>query len=337
MQSLFQEKDYLDARYFLKRSYYLAVVAQSISNSFQVDVFYGAALSDPRLAILILHPRKGEYFVTRSFTAYQDSSGTSHDFSKAHAEVRIIPVLPSSHPIPLHRLSPSHSNVRIPPASDALFSMSNPSTPIYNTAILLSTFAKLSLLSTNALIKSSPAFRDAHTLLRVWANQRGYGEGALCIHGFEGKGSWWASVLGVLVDGEEPVSVLGKGMSGRRRSVGKGLSSYQLFRASLDFLGKILVLTSYVRPYAGLSAKQEFESVPTFVKSTNGHKVSKNVLNVLLNARLTTIHLVLPRRIFIQPFCCFRRCNLHYKPLGRCSFDFPGHGMVSCSITATTH
>ncbi|KAH0828604.1 Nrap protein [Lanmaoa asiatica] len=295
--SLFQEKDYLDARYFHKRSYYLAVVAQSIFSSFQVDVFYGAAFSDPRRTVLVLRPRKGKYSVTQYSTGQQGSSGSSHDFSKTHAEVRIIPVLPSSHPIPLHRLSPSHSNVRIQPASDAPFSVSNPSTPIYNTAILLSTFPKLSLLSTNALMQSSPAFKDAYTLLRVWANQRGYGEGALCIHGFEGKGSWWASVLGFILDGEEPVSVLGKGKVGGRRSVGKGLSSYQLFRASLDFLGKIFVLASYTHPYAGLSAKQEFENAPAFVKSTNGHKFSpeqytSNDSAVFVDATSTINHLV---------------------------------------------
>ncbi|KAF8559467.1 Nrap protein [Imleria badia] len=262
--SLFQEKDYLDARYFHKRSYYLAVVAQSISTSFQVDAFYGGAMSDPRQTVLVLRPRKG----------------TSSDFSKTHAEVCIIPTLPASHPIPLHRLSPSHSNVRIQPASEALFSLTNPSTPIYNTAILLSSFPKLSLLSTNAVIQSSLAFRDAHTLLRVWANQRGYGEGPLCIHGFEGKGSWWASVLGFLLDGEEPVSALEKGKAGKRRFVGKGLSSYQLFRASLDFL-----------------AKQDFESAPAFVKSTTGHKFSpeeysSNHSAVFVDATSTINHLI---------------------------------------------
>lgn len=152
--------------------------------------------------------------------------------------------------------------------------MTNPSTPIYNTAILLSTFPKLALLSTNTLVQSSPAFRDAHTLLRVWANQRGYSEGTLCVHGFEGKGSWWASVLGFLLDGEEPVSVLGKGKAGARRSVGKGLSSYQLFRASLDFLGEIPAFTSNICPYVVMPAKQNFENAPVFVKSTNGQKVS---------------------------------------------------------------
>ena len=219
------------------------MVAESISTSFQVDIFYGAALGDPRRAVLVLRPRKGEHSVAWFFALQQKILGILDDFSKAYAEVRIIPVLASSHPIPLHRLSPSHSNFRIQPASDVVFSLSNPSTPIYNTAVLLSTFAKLSLLSTNLLMQSSPAFRDAYTLLRVWANQRGYGEGALCIHGFEGKGSWWTSVLGVLVDGEEHVPVLGKHKAGRRKPVGKGLSSYQLFRASLDFLGKILVVS----------------------------------------------------------------------------------------------
>ncbi|KAF9219296.1 Nrap protein [Gyrodon lividus] len=233
--SLFQEKDYLDSRYFHKRSYYLAVIAQSVSTSLQVDTFYGAALGDPRLTVLVLRPRKG----------------TEYDFSKTHAEVRIIPVLPPSHPIPLNRLSPSHSNVRIHVHSKLPSSFP---TPIYNTALLLSTFPKLSLLSTNALTRSSPAFSDAHALLRIWANQRGYGEGAMCVRGFEGKGSWWAAVLGLIINGEEPV--VGKtGKAGTRRPMGNGLSSYQLFRASLDFL-----------------ANHEFGKAPVFMKSADGHR-----------------------------------------------------------------
>ena len=93
-------------------------------------------------------------------------------------------------------------------------------------------------------MQSSPAFRDAYILLRVWANQRGYGEGPLCVRGFEAKGSLWASVLSVVIDGEAPLPVHGKGNIARRRPVGKNLSSYQLFRASLDFLGKNSFLRS---------------------------------------------------------------------------------------------
>ena len=87
------------------------------------------------------------------------------------------------------------------------------------------------VLSVNTLKDNVPAFRDAFTLLRVWANQRGYGEGQrICIRGFEGSGPLWNAVLESLIRGEEP--------SGRtrRRPLGNGLSSYQLFKATLDFL-----------------------------------------------------------------------------------------------------
>ncbi|KAG6335422.1 hypothetical protein ID866_3669 [Astraeus odoratus] len=230
--SLFQEKDYLDSRYFHKRSFYLAVVAQSLSGSFEVDTFYHAALGDPRLTILVLRPRKA----------------SKHDFSKAHVEIHVIPVISSSNPIPLSRLSPSHANVRL----SAKPSSSASSTPIYNTNILLSTYPKLSLLSTNTIKHISPSFSDAHALLRVWANQRGYGEGPMCVRGFEGKGSWWNEVLGLVIVGEEPANTV---KTGARKPLGKGLSSYQLFRAVLDVL-----------------AKQDLAQKPVFVKSSSGHK-----------------------------------------------------------------
>lgn len=116
--------------------------------------------------------------------------------------------------------------------------------PIYNNAVLLSTYPKLALLSTHELKNSTPAFHDAHTLLRVWANQRGYGDGELCVRGFEGKGSFWTGLLRLLISGEEPVAT--KSVNAKlRRSLGKGLSSYQLFRATLDFLGKPFPLLYY--------------------------------------------------------------------------------------------
>jgi len=82
----------------------------------------------------------------------------------------------------------------------------------------------------------------------VWANQRGYGSGAAlgssakkgkpplmnyCIRGFEGLGAWWACLLEVLVMGEEGGAAKKKTA---RPLVGRGLSSYQMFRAALDFL-----------------------------------------------------------------------------------------------------
>lgn len=61
MKTLFQEKDYLNGRYFHKRSFYLATIAAAIqkSKSLKVDVSYESSQGDPRLTKLVLTPRKG--------------------------------------------------------------------------------------------------------------------------------------------------------------------------------------------------------------------------------------------------------------------------------------
>lgn len=156
------------------------------------------------------------------------------EFSKLNAQIRIIPFLPQS-PIPLKRLAPSRSNIRIGNENDE--STEDP-TPVYNTAVMLMNTLKAHLLSLHALKQDVPAFADALTLLRVWANQRGYGPGSrMCVRGFEGKGMWWASILELLVHGEEPQFVGLAKPGAKRKPLGKGLSSYQLFKAALDLLG----------------------------------------------------------------------------------------------------
>ncbi|KAJ7242747.1 Nrap protein [Mycena haematopus] len=214
---LFQEKDYLNGRFFHKRAYYLATLAAAIqdSNSLNVDVTYESAFNDPRLTKLFLEPRKDE---------------TPDDFTKLNARVCIIPVLPADSPIALHRLSPSHSNIRISGDSDA----ESVATPMYNSALLTTLIPKTHLLSNFALKEHTSSFSDALALLRVWANQRGYGQGSrLCVRGFDSLGSWWAVLLGFLVFGEEP-----RDKRTKRKPLGRGLSSYQLFRAALDFLSR---------------------------------------------------------------------------------------------------
>lgn len=129
---------------------------------------------------------------------------SANDFTKLNARVRIIPVLPSPSPIPHHRLSPSHSNIRISSQSSDV--STHLPTPHYNTSVLVSFTPLLDLLAAHALKQTAPAFGDALTLLRVWANQRGYGEGErMCVRGFEGKGAWWAAVIGLLIGGEDSV------------------------------------------------------------------------------------------------------------------------------------
>jgi U3 small nucleolar RNA-associated protein 22 len=154
---------------------------------------------------------------------------------KLNAQICIIPVISATCPVSLRHLSPSHSNIRI---SEDRESATSYATPIYNNAILIHKSPRYHLLATHNLKNSAASFGDALALLRVWANQRGFGEGTrLCVRGFEGKGSFWASVLSVVVYGENTVWMRGAKSNKARKALGRGLSSYQLFRAALDFLG----------------------------------------------------------------------------------------------------
>jgi U3 small nucleolar RNA-associated protein 22 len=147
--------------------------------------------------------------------------------------VRIIPTLSVSSPIRQTRLSPTRSNFRVHFSDSAASSHGNDPTPLYNAVLMLSFSPQPHVLSVNSLKDDVPAYRDAISLLRVWANQRGYGEGRrTCIRGFEGAGPWWSAILELLIRGEEP---FGRTKT-RRRPIGNGLSSYQLFKAALDFL-----------------------------------------------------------------------------------------------------
>ena len=65
LQSLFQEKDYLNGRFFHKRAFYLASIAAAIQaekSGLDVDVFYESTSNDPRLTTLILRPRQGSFY-----------------------------------------------------------------------------------------------------------------------------------------------------------------------------------------------------------------------------------------------------------------------------------
>ena len=246
---MFQEKDYLNGRFFSKRSFYLATIAAAIQNpksQLDVDVSYESWLGDPRLTKLILTPRNCTFFnlILLFFTLKPSDlfffiAGSQTDFTKLNAKICILPVLSSTSPIPIHRLSPSHANIRANVINDTANSdihLSNNSTPLYNNAVLRNFTPKSHLLAVHSLQNDCAAFSDALALLRIWANQRGYSEGTrMCIRGFEGSGPWWWSVLALLLTGGE--SRPGATKSNKRRTVGKGLSSYQLFKAALEFLG----------------------------------------------------------------------------------------------------
>ena len=147
--------------------------------------------------------------------------------------IRIIPTLSASAPIRQTRLTPTRSNFRVQLHDLANSHYENHPTPLYNAIVMLASSPLRDVLSVNMLKNDIPAYYDALSLLRVWANQRGYGEGRrTCIRGFEGVGPLWTALLELLVRGGEP-----RGEKNAKSLPSRaGLSSYQLFKAVLDLL-----------------------------------------------------------------------------------------------------
>ncbi|KAI9438492.1 Nrap protein [Lactarius indigo] len=236
---LFQEKDYMNYRFFHKRAFYLAVIAKHVSDPkshLNVDVCYESKRGDPRLTTLILRP---------------NHDNTPTDFSKLNAVIRIIPTLPTSSPIRQTRCSPTRSNFRIHLHELAGSDYKSRPTPMYNAVLMLASSPLRDVLSVNTLKNDIPAYHDALSLLRIWANQLGYGEGRrTCIRGFEGSGPLWITLLELLIRGEEP----SRENNAKSLSPRTGLSSYQLFKAVLDLL-----------------SRHDFSREPLFVKSKGGH------------------------------------------------------------------
>ncbi|KIJ40341.1 hypothetical protein M422DRAFT_68604 [Sphaerobolus stellatus SS14] len=245
--TLFQEKDYRNLRVFHKRAFYLACLASSLqhTSSFNqsLDLKYESPEGDARKTMLVLTPKAGKE---------KEKSAQGHETLHPQTCVRIIPAIPEF--FPLHRLSPSQANLRFNANNTDSDTDSHQPSPIYNSTLALSLVktARAHLLNAHRLVEIAPGFKDALSLLKVWANQRGYISGfapvdvakkrkqvtaEYCVRGFEGLGAWWACLLEVLVMGEEftPGATTKKSV---RPTVGRGLSSYQLFRAALDFLSK---------------------------------------------------------------------------------------------------
>lgn len=148
--------------------------------------------------------------------------------------VRIVPTLAPDSPLPLQRLSPSQANLRSASLPNTSPDPSKAPSPRYNSALLHSLAPVPFLLATYNTSTTIPAFKDAVALLRVWANQRGFGKGKQTILGFDALGAWWPFLVSVVVLGSEDAN----SKKAKRKPVGRGLSSYQLFRAVLDFLGE---------------------------------------------------------------------------------------------------
>ncbi|KAM4057952.1 nrap protein PAP/OAS1-like domain 5 [Hirsutella rhossiliensis] len=208
-KSLFQEKDYLNMRYFYRRAYYLAYIAVHVRSALDdsVDLTFEHLNDNPLLPLLVIHPRAKE------------GKSKKRVRSEPKYSIRLIPCAPDEL-FPWSKLTPASNCNRNGEATKEKSS----ATPFYNSTLNAErTFIPYLRVLAHAR-NECPAFPDACILGRIWLQQRGFG-GAVSQGGF---GHFeWAIMIALLLgtDGREGQSVLST-----------SLSSTELFKAAIQFL-----------------------------------------------------------------------------------------------------
>ncbi|ODM18328.1 hypothetical protein SI65_06199 [Aspergillus cristatus] len=202
--SLFQEKDYVNHRYFHKRAYYIACLAAGIreANDLNVDVRFGFQDGDSLRPLVIVQP------------------GENSDMP-ARSQIRIITAVDDKL-FPIARTLPSKNNIR--QGSSAEKPDHEQSTPFYNAALRSEATVALYHKYIYSASRRCEAYRDACVLGRTWLRQRGFGSSFQSggFGGFE-----WTALMSLLFEGGGP--------NGKPILL-PSYSSYQLFKATIQFL-----------------------------------------------------------------------------------------------------
>lgn len=219
--SIFQEKDYLNYRYFYKRAYYLACIAGSLQNSVKEEfsLTFEYANGNSLQPILVVRPKSGQLY-TRGKSTQTDPCLGVKDKSIGNYAIHIMPSAPQNTFLEA-KLRPHKNSIRPKESSekDSLIP-----TPFYNASVRSDSNYLSYLKVLHSASKQAEGFTNACILGRIWLRQRGFG-GALHAGGF---GHFeWAAITALLLEGGGP-----KG----RSVLSVGYSSYQMFKAVLQFL-----------------------------------------------------------------------------------------------------
>ncbi len=210
-KGLFQDKDYLDMRYFYRRAYYIAYIASKIKSELgdEIDVHYELLHENPLLPILTIRPPA------------QEALKSSKKSAKHDTHIRLIPCAPDDL-FPWSKLTPTSNNIRTE-TSDAN-KKNQTGTPFYNSTLNAErTFIQYLRVITNARNECA-AFGEACILGRIWLQQRGFGS-AISRGGF-GHFEWAAMIALLLKTG---------GRNGAA-ALSTSLSATELFKAVIQFL-----------------------------------------------------------------------------------------------------
>ncbi|KAJ5624701.1 hypothetical protein N7510_001010 [Penicillium lagena] len=203
--SLFQEKDFVNYRYFHKRAYYIACLAAGIQESMAslgFEVKFGIQDGDSLRPLIFLEPREGKENTTQP-------------------QIRIITAI--EHTLfPITKTLPTKCNVR--QGSSADNSEIGEPTPFYNATLRSEATVSLYHKALHSATQKCESFRDACILARTWLQQRGFHTS------FQGGGFGgfeWAALMSLLFEGGGPTG---------QPVLMRSYSSYQIFKATLQFL-----------------------------------------------------------------------------------------------------
>jgi U3 small nucleolar RNA-associated protein 22 len=197
-KSIFQEKDYLNFRYFCKRAYYLACLAAGLKSSLKRS--YDIS------------------FCSLDGITHSPVIAVSSDIGTKSLTVRIIPELPQGVFL-VERLSPSKNCVR-----SILSEGEKEPTAFYNGSIMSDSLMTSYMKLQHDSLRDFEAYREANMLGRIWLRQRGL-QGRRESGGF---GNFeFAVIMSLLLQGGGPKNA---------PSFSPGYSSYQLFKATLQYL-----------------------------------------------------------------------------------------------------
>ena len=205
--AIFQEKDFLNFRYFYKRAYYLACVAAEIKNGHSKDY-------DIRFAS----------FRDKSLQPIVVVESLEKD-AKTRWRINILACTPADVFSP-DKLRLEKNSVRSLTASSDTIKQdqTQDSTPFYNSSLRADMLTTPYLKLLHNATKSCEAFQDACLLGSTWLRQRGISSD---MHA-GGFGNFeWSALMALLLTGGGP-----KGTP----ILSAGYSSYQLFKATLQVL-----------------------------------------------------------------------------------------------------
>ncbi|GAB0134919.1 hypothetical protein EsDP_00003271 [Epichloe bromicola] len=270
--TLFQEKDYLDLRYFYRRAYFIAYIAAHVRKEMGdvVASSFEFLNENPLLPVLVLRPLASADTNCGS-TEDTKRKPANKDAKKQSYYIRLIPCAPDDL-FPWSKLTASANCTRLGNPDEKKGSSS--ASPFYNSTINGEmTFIKYLRVLAHAKNECS-AFSDACILGRVWLQQRGFG-GSISQGGF---GHFeWSIMMALLLQ-----------MGGRngQAALPNSLSSTELFKAGIQFLST----TSFTkRPFAfsapNIDHKAIWESGPVMFDPIRH-------LNILYKMSTSSAHLL---------------------------------------------